>query len=115
MLSFTKRHDHDGPATYFISDGSHANEQALGRIADELRTQLPETAQLVQLSGKAREAVQICDFYDITTLPAILIVRDDDQLYHSWLGVQLPQPSDIAYTLSQAGLHMRGDQSVQPT
>lgn len=108
-LEFTGRPDRNGAAAYFISDGSVTSSDELQRLAAVVDTTLPDEAQVVLLDGKRAEGAEVVDFYDITTLPAILIVMDDDQIYHSWF-VQLPRAEDILYTMGQAGVRMRGDQ-----
>ncbi|HEY1085710.1 MAG TPA: hypothetical protein VGE34_03210 [Candidatus Saccharimonadales bacterium] len=110
-LDFTNRKDSHGAATYMLSDGSYQSEKDLQQKATELTAQLGTNAQIVVLDGVRSEGQQVCDFYDITTLPAVLIVLDDDQIYQSWVGQNLPTTEDIAYALSQSGLHMRGDQT----
>lgn len=108
-LEFTGRPDRNGAAAYFISDGTSTSLQELQAIATVVDTQLPDEAQVVLLNGNEREGSEIVDFYDLMTLPTILIVMDDDQIYHSWTA-PLPNAEDILYMMGQAGVRLRGDQ-----
>lgn len=108
-LEFTSRPDRQGAAAYFITDGSPVTERSLRQTAEEADTYLPDEAQVVLLDGKSREGVEIADFYDLTSLPAVLIVMDDDQVFHSWT-TQMPTTQDVTYMMSQAGVPLRGDQ-----
>lgn len=109
-LETTGRPDREGAAIYFISNGTSSSEQELSEIAKVVDTSLPDEAQVVVLDGMRGEGAQVVDFYDITTLPAVLIIMDDDQIYHSWF-VQLPTVEDIIYMAGQAGIRMHGDQA----
>lgn len=108
-LEFTGRPDREGAAAYFISDGSSTSATQLQAIADVVDTQLPEEAQVVLLNSNEREGSEVVDFYSIGSLPAILIVMDDDQIYQQW-SAPLPTAEDIIYMMGQAGVRLRGDQ-----
>ena len=109
-LEFTAHPDRQGPAVYLISDGSSQSTEVLQQLAEEVDTSLPDESQVVLLDGSEREAVEITDFYDIQTLPAILIVMDDDQIHHGWYGHELPAADRVLYMMGQAGARLRGDQ-----
>ena len=108
-LEFTRRPDRTGAAAYFISDGTPQSERDLSEIAKVVDQSLPDEAQVVILNGQVSEGAEVVDFYDITSLPAVLIVMDDDQIYNAWY-VQLPSSEDILYMMGQAGVRLRGDQ-----
>jgi hypothetical protein len=108
-LEFTGRPDRLGAAAYFISDGTARSEQELQDIARVVDESLPDEAQVVLLNGRVGEGASVVDFYDLTSLPTVLIVMDDDQLYQSWQP-QLPSSSDVLYAMGQAGVRLRGDQ-----
>jgi hypothetical protein len=108
-LEFTSRPDRAGAAAYFIGDGTPQSEQNLQQIASVVDQSLPEEAQVVILDGQAAEGAEVVDFYGITSLPAVLIIMDDDQIYHAWY-VQLPSSEDVLYMMGQAGVRLRGDQ-----
>jgi hypothetical protein len=108
-LEFTSRPDRTGAAAYFISDGTPQSQRDLQQIAEAVDVSLPDEAQVVLLDGRVAEGAEVVDFYDITSLPAVLIVMDDDQIYHSWF-MQLPSSQDVLYMMGQAGVRLRGDQ-----
>lgn len=86
------------------------SERDIERLAQEVDSTLPDEAQVVVLDGTRAEGAQIADFYDITTLPAAMIVMDDDQLYQLWTP-QLPTADTIVYSIGQTGARLRGDQT----
>lgn len=101
--------DSQSAAAYFITDGSSASERILKSIADEVDLALPDEVQVVLLDGRHGEGLQVVDFYDLISLPAVLIVMDDDQIYHMWTAPHLPTASNLMYTMRQAGVPLRGD------
>jgi len=108
-LEFTGRPDRTGAAVYFISDGSSQSMQELQQIATIVDQSLPDEAQVIVLDGQVAEGAEVVDFYDLSTLPTVLIVMDDDQIYHAW-SMQLPSAEDVLYMMGQAGVRLRGDQ-----
>lgn len=99
-LSFTDIPDHQGPAVYMLHDGTITQQRALERLQQDLKTLVPDR-QVVILSVRERNGEAVRDFYDITHahLPYVMIIRDDDQLAHSWPGPHVPTAEHVAYTL----------------
>ena len=106
-LGFTNRADKSGPAVYLLSNGTHTSEKEVQALANEITERMHESVQVIALDGRRGEGGHVADFYDVTTLPCVLIVMDDDQLYHSWMH-QLPTAADVSYMAGQAGARRRG-------
>jgi hypothetical protein len=55
----------------------------------------------VFLEIHGQDGRSVAEFYNIqeSSLPAVLIVMDDDTIYKSWFGVDLPSAEDVAYDL----------------
>ena len=105
-LSFTTIPDRHGAAVYLLSDGLSTTHRTLTDLANEVLKSTPDT-QIVLIEDTRRgEGRAIVEFYGITSLPAILIVMDDDTVPHSWLHT-LPSPSEVSYQISQINGSMR--------
>ncbi len=100
MLDFTNIKDEPGAAVYGLFENSK-QERRLKEQFNELSSAC--NSQLVLLSTQERNGAEVTDFYDITTFPAILVVRDNDQLAYSWMGQNLPLTSEIAHLVGQIG------------
>ena len=42
-----------------------------------------------------REGISTATLYDVTRYPAVLVIRDDGALQHSWEGLELPLVNDV--------------------
>ncbi len=101
-LDFTKIKDQPGAAIIFIHDGTPGDEQDMQTLAEAVRGRTEK--QIIIMSAKDSIAISIISFYQLRGTHFVLIVRDDDQLHHSWSnGDRFDDPSQIAYLAEQAG------------
>ncbi len=93
--------DEEGAAIYLLHDGGGYQERRISDYANELRKLTKK--QVVVFSYRDGEGAQLGDFYDILEekLPAILIVRDTDELSFESYGLDLPRPEEIIYQADQ--------------
>lgn len=93
--------DHEGAAIYLLHNGSSFQERQFETYKAELQKHTKKQVQL--FSTREGNGAKLADFYDIVEekLPAVLIVRDTDELAGQWYGVQLPQARDVAYQAGQ--------------
>ncbi len=99
-LEFTNIPDRSGPAVYIIGDGSSMSEARLRQFGEEVDALTPDETQVVYLDPRSGDGLKIKEFYSLQALPCVLIVMDDDTIYHSW-EVQIPTADQVSYTLSQ--------------
>ena len=59
-----------------------------------------EASRLEVLEADSREGVAIATLYDVMAYPAILALRDDGTVLHSWEGDMLPLMDEVAYYLT---------------
>ena len=100
-LDFTNIKDHPGSAIYFIHDGTERSKNTYQRLLDD--TSSKTRKQLVLMSSRDKVGAEILRFYGLKGSEFILIVRDDDQLHHSWGFGDMLNVSEIAYIAEQAG------------
>jgi len=98
-LSFVEGEDQEGAAVYMIHNGSGFEERALENLKDELQRR-GVRHQIQIFSSRAGDGEEILDFYDIMQTPAVLIVRDNDELFQYWVGQQLPDPGTLAHMVN---------------
>lgn len=100
-LDFTSIPDRQGPAVYLL--GLPPNEEALRRLGQEVVATTGGSAQVTYLDSTSADGIRVAEFYDIAieSLPAILIVQDDDTLYQSWTGMDLPAADVVAHYINQ--------------
>ena len=93
--------DRHGAAIYLLHNGSSFQERQFAAYATQLSQHTKQEVQLFSI--REANGAKLADFYDITAeqLPAILIVRDTDELAGSWYGVNLPLAQDVAYQASK--------------
>ncbi len=93
--------DDEGAAIYLLHDGGGYQERRLTEYADELKKLTDK--QVMVFSFREGNGAQLGDFYDILEekLPAILIVRDSDELSFESYGLDLPRPEEIVYQADQ--------------
>ena len=48
-----------------------------------------------KVNVNTREGTSTASLYDVTSYPAILVVRDDGMLQHCWQGADLPLVDDV--------------------
>jgi hypothetical protein len=89
--------DQEGAAIYLLHNGSTFQERQFLSYKSELQKHTQKQIQV--FSYREGNGAKLADFYDIVAekLPAVLIVRDTDELAGQWYGLQLPQPRDVAY------------------
>ncbi len=104
-LEFTNIPDRTGPAVYLV--GMSMLENRLTAYGQELDKATDEKTQVVYLDVRSKDGAQVADFYDIqeSSLPAVLIVMDDDTIYKSWFGQDLPRPGDVAHDVKRISGH----------
>lgn len=99
-LSFVGGEDKEGAAIYMLHDGSGPQERAMLDVKDRLeRLKLPHQMQIFSVRDK--EGEEIRDFYDIQTMPTVMIIRDNDELAYFWTGEQIPDAETISYHARQ--------------
>ena len=99
-LEFTSIPDRDGPAIYILTSGSSQLEDQLTKFGEEVDALTPDETQVCLLDPNSGDGLSIKEFYSLTTFPVIMIVMDDDTIYHLWTE-DVPQPSEVSYYLSQ--------------
>lgn len=92
-----KVNDHAGAAIYLLHNGSSFQERQFESYKVELQKHTKK--QIQTFSSREGNGAKLADFYDILEdkLPAVLIIRDTDELAGQWYGVQLPLARDVAY------------------
>lgn len=93
--------DKEGAAIYLLHNGSSFQERQFQRYKTELQAHTQKQVQV--FSNRDGNGAKLADFYDIPekNLPAVLIVRDTDELVGQWYGVQLPLARDVAFQANQ--------------
>lgn len=89
----------DGAKLFLVHDGTHRQEQRLEAIKHEVNEACPH--EVFVLSTREPDGQKIKDFYSIYQLPAVLIIRDDDELAYTWMGGQIPMTEQIINLLEQ--------------
>ena len=100
-LEFTTIPDREGPAVYLLGHtGCEDQLKQLGTTIDSLTGSTIQTAYLDINSGNGTE---VAEFYGYVQeqLPVILIVQDDDTVYQSWHGMDLPAADVVAHYLNE--------------
>ncbi|MDX1765488.1 MAG: hypothetical protein R3313_00890 [Candidatus Saccharimonadales bacterium] len=100
-LDFSDIKDETGAAVYALHNGFGAEERSVQRFCDKLGDQAK--VQIICLSAREKNGARVADFYDIQTLPAILIVRDSDEIAYSWFGPDLPSVQEVSHLVKQVG------------
>ncbi len=93
--------DEEGAAIYLLHDGGGYQERRMTDLMNELKKLTKKQIEI--FSYRDGQGAQLGDFYDILEekLPAILIVRDSDELAAEWYGLDLPRPEEVVYTADQ--------------
>lgn len=101
-LDFTSIKDNDGAAVYIIYNPSLSEARRFEEFKKEVLGSQPN-AQVVLLDITSGDAEQVRDFYDIDpeSLPAVLVIADDDTLQYQWYGAEIPAVDVVCYHLSQ--------------
>lgn len=96
-----KIEDQEGAAIYLIHDGGGYQERRLTDFMNDLKKHTTHEIQI--FSMRESDGAQLADFYDILEekLPAILIVRDTDELAAEWYGLDLAPVEEVAYQADQ--------------
>ncbi len=100
-LEFTTIPDREGPAIYLLGNKSHEDVlTVLGRAIDDIT---PDESQTVCLDIDSGNGAQVAEFYGYMReqLPVIMIVQDDDTIYQSWHGIDLPAADVVAHYLNE--------------
>lgn len=69
-----------------------------GRNVDEFVSNFHDSGvaeRLEVINVDSREGISTATLYDVTRYPAVLVVRDDGALQHSWQGVGLPLVNEV--------------------
>jgi len=98
-LSFVSGVDKEGAALYLLHDGSGPQERAMEYLKQQLE-RLGLSHQIQVFSVRQEDGEEIRDFYDIQTMPSVLLVRDNDELAYSWSG-EMPPAETISYHARQ--------------
>lgn len=100
-LDFSDIKDEKGAAVYLLHSG-HGSER---RLMDRFAERLKETtkSQVILLSVKERDGARVAEFYGLRDFPAILIVRDNDEIAHSWFGQHLPNVREVTHLVDRIG------------
>lgn len=77
--------------------------QTVDPFIRDLKMQHP-AARLEVLDLDSRDGIAMATLYDVMHYPAILALRDDGSVIHSWEGETLPLLDEVAYyTFDQQG------------
>jgi hypothetical protein len=105
-LESTSIPDRDGAAVYFLYD-SRSNTETVRRVETtvaELDRQAPDNdIEMVDIHSANGERVR--SFYSIPleSLPIVLVIRDDDTLFHQWTLDQLPSVNEVLHMIRTIG------------
>lgn len=101
-LDFTDIPDREGAAIYILVNNSATMHGDMDRLSKDINEHATE-AQVFVIDIASQDGEKTRDFYDINpdTLPAVLIVADDDQLRYSWTGAEIPAADMIAHLTVQ--------------
>jgi len=79
----------------------HADSE-FARPVDEFEKncRLETTIPIEKLNVDSPEGAATAALYDIMTYPAILVLRDDGQLFKGWQGPSFPPVSDVVVSLN---------------
>lgn len=105
-LESTNIPDFIGAAVYMLHDGNTITEGNLLRLEQEIVQRTQNTVQIVRADVRMGDGLRIKEFYGITTLPAVMIIMDDDTVPQQW-GPELPRAEDVSYAVSQINGSMR--------
>lgn len=93
--------DEEGAAIYLLHDGGGYQERRMTDYMTELKKHTEKQVEI--FSARDRDGAELADFYNILEekLPAILVVRDTDELAAEWYGLDLPQPEEVVFQADQ--------------
>lgn len=93
--------DEEGAAIYLLHDGGGYQERRMTDFMNDLKKLTKREIEIFSIRNG--DGAQLADFYDILEekLPAILIVRDSDELAAEWYGLDLPRPEEVTYQADQ--------------
>jgi hypothetical protein len=77
-------------------------ESESARQVDEMVTDLKRrdsNYKIEKISLETLEGAQMAELYGIVEYPALLVIKDDGELYKGWEGTSLPLIDDIVYHL----------------
>lgn len=100
-LEFTDIPDREGPAVYLVGAASQMDQ--LAQLRQEIDMITPAELQVITLDIDSGNGSQVAEFYGFTReqLPVVAIIQDDDTLYQSWLGIDLPAADVVVHYLDQ--------------
>lgn len=100
-LEFTNIPDRDGPAVYLL--GTVPQQQQLNTLGVAIDAATPDETQVVLLDIDSGDGAKVAEFYGHSReqLPVVMIVQDDDTVYQSWSGLDLPAADVVAYTVGR--------------
>ncbi|MFO0920547.1 MAG: hypothetical protein U0451_02640 [Candidatus Saccharimonadales bacterium] len=101
-LEFLKGvNDAEGVAVYIIHDGSGYQERRVTDYSNELKESLKKDVAVFSLEEQG--GAQLADFYNILAekLPAILIIRDNDEIVYGWYGADFPKVDEVVFAANQ--------------
>jgi hypothetical protein len=107
-LEFTNIPDREGPAVYLL--GTVPHQRRLTALGEAIDAATPDETQVVCLDIDSGNGAQVAEFYGFMReqLPVVMIVQDDDTIYQSWHGHDLPAVDVVAHHLGQITGHGRG-------
>lgn len=99
-LEFTDIPDREGPAVYLL--GNTMIEDRLKPLGEQIDKLTPDESQIVYLDVDGADGAKVAEFYGFAreSLPVIMIVQDDDTIYKSWQGQDLPAVDVVAYEIN---------------
>ncbi len=94
--------DHNRPATIYIL-GANMLEANLQGYVNDLTTALQGSAPVIYANTEDQFGSTLAERYEIeeSQIPSILIVIEDEEIYKSWHGQDLPATDQVVYEIGQ--------------
>ena len=84
--------------------GSYMIDDKLKSYIDALREQLKDQIEVTEIDSETEEGQGKMEEYEIEnedSLPATLIIEDDESIYKAWYGADLPQIDQVIFEVGQ--------------
>jgi hypothetical protein len=98
-LDFTNIKDDPGAAIFILHDGTEQDEKEMKELGIDLNVKTKK--QVIVTSATDTVGRNIIDFYHLSGSHFVLIVLEDDELYHVWSDGERFDPAEIMYFAEQ--------------